>query len=185
MNIGKVLRIVVAAAIIVVGVVWVFTSTREQTFSGADLSFEMSSGSVVLNNRSDEAATVTMSKTGRTSAFTVVSDGLELNERSVSEGTGSNAVNTVTFELPAGEADLRLTRGSGVTVAIEASGTVDAVVMPVSDDEARNAWLLVGAVVIVALFYISRTTGHAWLNWVRQRLSIGGAAGTEQVPTSE
>ena len=44
-------------------------------------------------------------------------------------------------------------------------------VQPLSDTDARTTILVAAAVILYALYYISKTTGHRWFVALRQRIA--------------
>lgn len=168
---------VVIALLIVVGVAyWAFSSTQQTTYSGTELSFLMGGGPVVINNTGDEPAQAQLKSTGTRGAFGVSSSVLDSNVNAAREGTGANSVFTVDLELPPGTSEVSLTRGSNVTMTINANAPVEAVVYPQSQDGTRATLIAAGVVILGALFYASSATKHGWLRALRSR----GAAPTAQ-----
>jgi len=173
-TIKKGLRILISLAVIVGAVYWGYTSTRSKTYSGSELSFEMGGGDTVIKNPSENPVMAQLTTKGSGRNFTVASDALNTTVSSTREGTGANTVNSAEIELPPGSTDLRLTRGSNVTLTVSGETSIEATVSPVSTSRARTIWIIAAVLVIGALYFISGTFEHRWLNRFRKSLPQQG-----------
>jgi hypothetical protein len=164
-------RIVVAVALLViVGVVyWAVDGVRSRTYTGSNLSFAVGSGRVLVTNLGDAPVPVEMRTQAGTSLFRVESSELELRTSASRQGSGRDAYYAVNFELPPGQALIDVTRGSGVYFVAGPEARLQAVVWPREVEGVRWTLGFAGAVVLVALYYISRAFEHRWISHLRGR----------------
>ncbi len=179
-TINKALRILIPLAVIVGAVYWGYTSTRSETYSGSELSFEMGGGDTVINNPSENPVVAQLTTTGARGNFTVASDALDTTISSTREGTGTNTVNSVEIELPPGSTDLRLTRGSNVALTISSETPLEATVSPVSTSRARTIYVIVAVLIVGSLYFISSAFEHRWINRFRKKLPQQGTGTSAQ-----
>jgi hypothetical protein len=179
----KIVKVVIALAIIVGVAYWAFDSVRERAYAGSQVEFAVGSGNTVTIVNSGEEA-VPLVVTSR-STFGMTSSNPDLVGSPVREGTGRDVVYRHETELPAGSADFRITRGSDITFSIDNAGSVNAVVTPLSPDSARTTLIFAGVVMLAALFYISNTFQHRWIKAIRQKLSSQGTTPAQQSSASE
>jgi hypothetical protein len=172
--INKGLRILIPLAVIVGAVYWGYTSTRDTTYSGSELSFEMGGGDTVINNPSENPVAAQLTTRGSGRNFIVASDALDTTISSSREGTGANTVNSAEIELPPGSTDLRLTRGSNVSVTITGETNVEATVSPVSSSGARTILVIVIILIVGSLYFISSAFDHRWLDRFRRSVPQQG-----------
>lgn len=164
------IRVIAALLMIVAVIYFALDAIRTQSYSGSDVSFTTSGIATVTNSTDDP---VTLRATSR-SSFTMFSQQLApTTMRGVREGTGRNAVYVATTELPTGESQVRVTRGSGVTFELNGSGSIQANVAARDAEGNRNILIVAGVVCLGLLAYISFTTNHAWLGMARQRFAPG------------
>jgi hypothetical protein len=129
---------------------------------GADTSFGLGSGEVVINNPTEEVQSARLTSVGARGTFSIVSSDLEIPTGSTREGTGSNSVHSIPLLLQPGETTLRVTRGSNVVFNTD-EAPLQVVVNPLTADETRNTVIVGIVVVLAALFYISSATNHGWI----------------------
>ncbi|NPV67244.1 MAG: hypothetical protein HPY64_08890 [Anaerolineae bacterium] len=183
MNIKTGLRVLIALAVIVAVVYWAVDSTRSRTYTGDEISFNMGSGSVVISHSAEEAALARFSTTGVRGTFAIASNALEVSVSSTRQGTGASAVNTVELEVPPGTADVRVTRGTDVNLTLEGAKAATVIFTPQSEEATRTTYIAAAIVILVALFYISRTFNHGWIGWLRRRGQVKTIGDTEQAST--
>jgi hypothetical protein len=75
------------------------------------------------------------------------------------------------FELPPGVSEFTVVHGLNVNFAATTETTLAATAQSLSAGVARSTVIAAGVVVLAALFYISRTTGHRWINLLRRQES--------------
>ncbi len=167
---GNKIRIILALVLMVGVAFWAIDGVRQRSYAGSGLSFKVGSGHAVVTNLGSEAMPVEMRTEGRTSSFRIESAALGLRETSKRQGSGSSAYHAVTFELPPGQAQINVTRGSGVQFVAPAEGRIQAVVAPKDAGSARNTLVFAGLVIVGGLYYISRTLEHRWVGTVRAKL---------------
>lgn len=182
-TLNKAFRVLIALAVIVGAVYWAYTSTRNRTYAGSELSFELAGGTTVIENPSEEPVTAHLSSKGSSASFTVISDAQEDRITSTREGSGASAVHRAELELPPGLTELQVTRGSNVMLTTEGETRINATVSPTSANGARTIWIVALVVVVGALYYISRTLQHRWLAALRQRLQQPGSERPTQAST--
>jgi hypothetical protein len=164
-------RILVAIALILVVLAWAVTSVLPRSYSGANLSFSVGSGPVMVTNPSDEDIPVQLVG-GGTRSYTVSSTIEGVSGSSTREGSGRSVTNLFSFTLPPGVSEFTIARGTDVNFTADTSHELDATVQPLGAGEARTT-LIVGAVVILgALFYISRLDEHRWIGNLRGKPAV-------------
>ena len=168
---GKKIRIIIALVVMVGVLYWSFSLVRERSYSGSKLAFEVGSGSVAVTHRGQEPIPVEMRAEGRGSTFQIESTELGLRERSTRQSSGPTTYHAVAFELPSGQAQIRVTRGSNVFFISESTQPIQAVVTPMSEGSARTIIIVAALICIGALYYISRTLDHRWIGTLRGKLS--------------
>lgn len=168
--------VIVAVLVIALAAFWGFDSVRQRSYEGSNLTFGVGSGSVVVNNTSDEAIPVEMRSSGRTSNFRVESSDFELNAASTRQGTGRTLFHAVSFDLPAGTSVLNITQGSGVEFISASDTALQATVTPLSSQQTQTTIIAAIVVILAALFYISNAYGHRWIGALRGQKPVGGAA---------
>ena len=170
---GVYVRALAALVVAVIIAVVAFDAARHQTLQGSELGFTVYSGRVALINESGEpvAARLTSSR-----AFRIVSADGEVTLDSTREGTGRDLTYVFEGDLPAGNLELQLARGSDVAFQLSAPADITAGVAPRSDSETTTITVLAALAILGALFYASRATGHGWFHAVRRRLSRSTAS---------
>jgi hypothetical protein len=162
------LKVIIAAVVLVGAVFWGFDSVRTRSYSGTDLNVGVGSGPVTLTNPSDEALPVQLVGTG-TRSFSVSSTAEDVSGSSSRQGSGSNTIQLFEFELPAGVTELMIvTRGSDVKFVADAGSRLDVIVQPLTAGDEQTTLIIAVIVILGALFYISRATGHPWLSLIRR-----------------
>ncbi len=161
--------------VLIVGVLYVaVTSVMATSASGREISVWSSSGSVALENSSDEPVMAVM--TAR-STFRVNVSGDEPTELvSARAGTGRNVTQTIETELPPGPAVLTITRGSDVTFRFASEANLEATATPRNESDTQSLLLFAGVIILGLLFYVSNATQHGWLKSVRGGKKAAGAA---------
>lgn len=161
-------KVLLALALIVVAFFWAVDSVRPRSYSGSGLSFGIGSGPVMVTNPADEPVSVQLAGTG-TRSFSVTSTIEGLPETSTREGTGRNTTQLLDFTLPPGTSEFTVARGTNVNFVADADTNLEATVQPQGADEARTTLIIAAVVILGALFYISRTNDHRWINVLRQK----------------
>ena len=164
---GKKIRMVLALALIVFVSFWTFNQIRERSYSGSKIAFDMGNGSLVVNNRGEEAIPVEMRSVGRMATFRVESRAINLAETSKRRTIGGTTYHVVAFELPPGQTAIEIVRGSNVMFVSSSSQQIDATVTPMNATSARTTLIFSGIVVLASLYYISRLVNHQWIGTVR------------------
>lgn len=173
----------VIAALLMIGAVVYFAvdAIKTESHTGSEVNFTTSGIATVTNNTDDP---VTMQATSR-SSFTLFSQQLEPpTMRATREGTGRTAMYVASAELPSGQSEVRVTRGSSVTFELNGSGSIQATVAARDAEGNRNILIVAGVVCLGLLAYISFTTEHAWLGMVRGRFTPGSTQAGEMSRTS-
>lgn len=166
-------KVIIGLVLIALVAYFAVTSVLPTTASGQSIAVESSSGSVTIENGSDESVAVVMTARG---AFRVTVSGDEPTELvSARTGSGRSAAQTIETELPPGPAVLTITRGSDVRFELTSEATIQATAVPRNEDDARNLLLLAGVVILGLLFYVSNATQHRWLKLLRGGKTASGA----------
>jgi hypothetical protein len=159
-------RVLVAVVVIVGAIFWMVDSVRPRSYSGSNLTFLLGNGAVTVTNPSDTPVASQLTGTG-SRAFTVSSITEGLSGTSTSEGTGSKTTQLFAFDLPSGVSTFTVTRGTNASFAGTTDSKLQASADPLTPDNARTTLIVGIALIVAALFYISRTTGHRWLSALR------------------
>jgi hypothetical protein len=158
--------IVVAVVVIVLVVTWAMSTILPRSYSGENLTFGVGNGIVTVNNPSDTPLAVQLVGTG-SRAFTVGSTIEGIGGSSERQGSGNTSTQLYEYTLPPGVSDFTVTRGTSVNFISNTATPLEATVEPASEGEARSTLVVSALVVLGALYYMSRSTGHRWLKSLR------------------
>jgi hypothetical protein len=165
---GTTLKLI-AAGVVIVGVIfWGLTSIGSKSFSGANLAFGADAGTIKVTNPSDAPVDVQMIGTG-SRGFSVVSSVEGLAGTSAKQGTGTTTTQLLEFKLPPGTSEFTVVKGTDVQFVSTSPTVLNAVVAPMTSDSVRSTLIFTAAVILAALFFMSYTTNHAWINMIRGR----------------
>ena len=164
------LKIVVALVVIIGALVWVVDATRTLSYSGTDLNFGVGQGAVTVNNPQDSPVPVQLVSPG-TRTFSVVSAIDGVSGSSVVQGTGSARTQLLELALPSGESQFTVTRGSNVSLVTPPTTRLDVSVQSQNETNTRTTLIVAAVVILAALYYISKTTGHRWLSMIRGQIA--------------
>jgi hypothetical protein len=161
---------VLMASVLIIGVVaWAISSLLPHSFSGANLTFAFTTGTVTVSNPSDTPVPVQLVGTG-SRTFTVSSSIDGVSGSSTRQSTGTSATSQLfEFALPPGKSDLTVERGTNVNFISTTDTKLEAIVQPISRAEVKTTLIAAAVVIVIALFYISRNTGHRWINALRRQ----------------
>jgi hypothetical protein len=162
------LKVIIALALIVVASYWAVDSVSQRSYTGSNLNFAVGSGPVTLTNSSDVAVSVQLTSP-EARPFQVLSAVSGADGTSARQGSGREALQTLTFDLPSGVTEFSITRGRNVTFVATGDTDLEATVQPMSASDARNTLIAVGLVILVTLYYIYRTTGYRWTSALRRQ----------------
>lgn len=176
------IKLIVALVIAIGAVLWADTSVRSMSYSGTNLTFPVGSGPVKVNNTGDAPATVQLTSLG-TKTFTVTSTIEGAGGTSVKQGTGAASTQLFEVILPPGVNTITVTRGTGVTAAAQSDTRLEATVQPLPESDTRMTLIIAAVVILGALYYASRTTGHRWVSMLRNR-ATGKTAPVPVVPVA-
>jgi len=154
--------IVVASVMIVAVVFWGFDSLRTQSYSGKDLNFGIGSGAVTMTNPSDEAVSAQLVGAG-SRPFSLVNASTDLSGSSVRDGRGQ----LFEFELPTGVTEFTIARGKDISFSADTDTALQAMVQPLDAGGIQSTLIAVAVVILGALFYMSRSTEHQFVNKLR------------------
>lgn len=170
----KLVKIVIALLVIAGTAYWAYDSVRQRSYSGSGLEFVVGNGNrISIANEAPVALDMTAS-----SSFAVTSSDTELGGSGTREGSGRSAIYRHAVELPEGDTEFRVTRGSNITVALAGSGSVE--VTPMEGDAARSTIIVAIVIILGALFYLSRTLEHRWLKALMLKVSPGSQTAAQQ-----
>lgn len=161
-------KMLLGIAVIVGVAVWAVTSLAPKSFSGSNLTFNVGSGAVSINNTSDVPVLVQLIGTG-TRAFAVSGTIEDVVGSSTREGTGSSATQLFEFAALPGLSEFTVVRGNNVKFVSTTDTSLNATVQPLSQDETRTTLIVAAIVVLGSLYFISRATGHSWINALRRK----------------
>ena len=156
---------VLLALVVIVGVsYWAVNSVLPRSYDGSILDFGVGSGTVTVTNPSIESIPAQLVAKR---SFRVSSAIENLSGSPTRQGSGIDATYVLEFELPPGESMFLITRGTDVNFVVTTETRLEATVKPASATSARTTIIVAAVVVLGALFYISRTTGHRWIKILR------------------
>jgi len=157
-------KIVVAIVVIIGAIVWGVNSINSLSYEGKVLNFSVGSGPVNITNLSDESVAVQLVGTGSRS-FSIVNSTFETTGSSKRQGS----TQLFEFDLPSGVNEFSVARGKNITFVSDTETSLGATVQPLNSGDIQSTFILVMIVIAGALYFISRTTEHQWLNDLRQR----------------
>ncbi|GAB4528999.1 MAG: hypothetical protein OHK0046_48520 [Anaerolineae bacterium] len=161
---------VVLAFVVIIGVTfWAVDSVRSRSYSGANLSFDTTGGTVTVSNPSNDPAAVQLTGSG-SRTFRVSSTIEGVAGSSVRVGTGSTRTHQFEFELPPGTNEFTVSGGTDVRFVAGTDTELQATVNPVSSETRRNTLIAAAIGVLGALFYASSVTGHLWFKRLRHNV---------------
>jgi len=163
----KYVKVLLALILIVAAGYTAVNSVLPRSYSGSDLSFKPGSGTVTITNPSAESVPARLVTVSR--SFGVSSRVEGLSGSPLREGSGTSATYTLEFSLPPGVSEFTITRGQDVTFVADTETKLEATVQPMSSNSSRTIIILAVGIVLVALFYISKTTDHRWLGMLRRQ----------------
>ena len=159
-------KVTLALVLIVASIVLAVNSIRSLSYSGKNLTFAVGSGPVSITNSSDASIPVQFVGAGSRS-FVVQSTTNDVTGSSTREGSGSTATQVFGFDLPIGGSEFTITRGTGVNFVANTDTRLVAVVQPASATQSNTTTIAVVIFIMIALYYISRTTEHQWMTLFR------------------
>jgi hypothetical protein len=146
--------------------IWAVNLIRPRSYSDNQLNFAVGSGTVTINNPSDEPVPVLLSGiSSRTFSLTSNIEGV--SGRSTREGGGRTATQLFAFELPAGSSEFTVENGTEVTFIADTATQLTATVQPVSVGTTRNTIIALIIAIAGSLYYISSTMNHGWIAQLR------------------
>jgi hypothetical protein len=173
---------VLIASILAIAVIYgAASAVLPRSYSGANLSFGTGSGTITMTNPSEESVLVQLIGS-RYSSFSVSSPTEGVSGSSQKIGSGSSFTHVFEFELPPGISKFTVVRGSDVNFVADTATRLKATVQPLAQNETRMTLILAAVVVLGALFYISRATGHRWIS--RLRRVAAPLQGAQPVPVT-
>jgi hypothetical protein len=164
-------KVAIALVLIVAALFVTVNTIRARTYSGANLAFEVGSGSVTLTNSSDAPVLVQLLGTG--SATFVVTSATEGVAGSSIKQTSSPTSQLFEFGLPPGDTTFTVAKGKNLKFSTTDATRLQATVQPISSDDVRSTILLGVAVIAGALFYLSNTTQHRLVRkWIGREIPV-------------
>src|SRR5688572_21865076 len=142
--------------------IWSVNLIRPRNYSDNPLNFAVGSGTVTINNPSDEPVPVLLSGISSRS-FSLTSNIEGVSGRSTREGAGRTATQLFPFELPAGSSEFAVENGTEVTFIADTATQLTANVQPVSAGTTRNTIIALIIAIAGSLYYISSTVNHGWI----------------------
>jgi hypothetical protein len=165
---GKTIKVAFALVLVIGTVYWAVSSVLTHSYSGANLDFAVGSGPVKVANPSFAPIPVQLVGS-RYGSFSVSSATEGLSGTSIRAGSGTNATYMYEFELPPGVSEFTVVRGTNVNFTANTATKLEATVRPLTAKDTRTTIIVAAVVVLGALFYVSRTTGHRWIGILRRQ----------------
>lgn len=162
------LKVFVAVVVIIAVLAWAVSSAWARSYSGTNLKFDVGGGAVTITNPDQAPVTVQLVSPG-TRVFAISSTIAGVSASSTTQGTGSKAVQLLEFAQPSGVSQFTVTRGSNVSFATNTATRLDVSVQPLTQTDAQTTVIATAVVLLGALYYISRTTGHRWIARLRSQ----------------
>lgn len=148
-------------------IVWSFTSLQSRAYTGEQLDFTVSAGTISVTNQSEQVISAQLTSMG-TRAFRVTSSNQSLAGSSVRLEVGSVRSQLFELALPSGESAFSVSAGSAVNfIAASANNQLLVTVAPMSEGSSRVLLIVTSLVVVASLFYASQVTEHQWLMRLR------------------
>lgn len=160
-------KVLVGLVVVIAVAFWGVDSLRTRSYSGTELNFAVGGGPVTVTNPSDAPIAVQFVGAG-TRSFAMSSSIDGAAGSSTREGSGNTSTQRIEFALPPGVSELTITRGTDVHFVASADSRLEAVVQPVTADDAQTTLIALVVVILGALFYMSNATGHAWMKLIRR-----------------
>jgi len=161
------LKIVIAVVVMLAALYWAFDSTRIRSYAGTNVTFVVGHGPVTVKNSSDQPIDVQLTSTG-SRTFNVTSAVEGVAATSTKLGTGSSTTQLVEFALPPGGSEFTVVRAgsssSDVSFAANPATRFEVTAQPLTQSETQTTVIATVVVILGALFFISRTTGHRWMS---------------------
>jgi hypothetical protein len=165
---GKTIKVAFALVLVIGTVYWAVSSVLTHSYSGANLGFAVGSGPVTVTNPSFASIPVQLVGS-RTRSFSVSSVVEGLSGSSTRQGSGTSATYMYEFDLPTGVSEFTVVRGTNVNFTANTATNLEATVQPLTAKATQTTIIVAAAIVLGALFYISRTAGHRWISILRHR----------------
>lgn len=164
------LRIFVASVVAIAAFFWAVNSISTRSYAGTDPNIDIGAGAVTVTNPSDIPVPARLVSPG-TRAFSVVSTIAGVSGSSTVQGTGTARTQLFEFASPSGVSQFTVTRGTNVRLVANRDTRLDVSVQSLSETDTRITIMAAGIVVLGALYYISRRTGHRWLARLRPQVT--------------
>lgn len=161
-------KLIVAVVVMVGVVIWAVQSLLPSSYNGKTVNMSVGSGVVTVDNPSDAPVAVQLVGNG-TRSFTVASSIEGVSGTSTRQGSGSSSTQLFEFSVPSGTSTFTVTRGTSVNLVADSNTTLGVNAQPLSEGESRTTYIVTVVVLIVGLFYISRSTGHQWIKSLRRQ----------------
>jgi hypothetical protein len=176
------IQVAIAVLIMLGAAFWGYTTVRSYEYGGSSIMFPVGGGHAIVTNTGDAPIPIEMRSGERIASFRVASPELGLSQTSKRQGTGRDAYHAVYFDLPPGQARIEVVSGSDVRFISRSDTRITATVTPVSASTVRWVLILSGGVILWALYYSSRVTGHRWIGALRGKRA-GGTLQPKQTTT--
>ncbi len=162
------LKVFLALVVIVGAFAWAVTSTQARAYSGTNLNVEIGQGAVRVTNSQDLPVDVQLISPGARS-FTVSSSIDGVSGSSSTQGEGTARSQLFAFAIPAGVSDFTVARGTNVSFVSTTSPALDMSVSPMPQSTTQSTIIAAAVAILGALYYISRTTNHRWIAFLRRK----------------
>src|SRR5690349_2799016 len=125
------LKVVVALVVIAGALFWAVDSVRTRIYSGTDLNFSVSQGTVTATNAQDIPVAAQLMSPG-TRTFSVSTTVAGASGSSTGQGTGTSTKQVIELALPSGVSQFTVTRGTNVSFVTSATTKLAVSVQPLS-----------------------------------------------------
>jgi hypothetical protein len=156
-------KILIALVLLAMGIYFAVDSIRPHSYSGDNLSFPVGNGPVSVTNPSAESVLVQVIGTGvRSFSISSTIDGV--SGSSTRRGAGRGVTQSFEFGLPPGTSEFTISQGRDVNFVANTATTLEANIQPLGGSKAGTTLIVAIAIILGALFYISRANVYRWIS---------------------
>ena len=162
------LKVFLGLVVVIGALAWAITSTQARAYSGTNLNVEIGKGAVRVTNNQDLPVDVQLVSPGARS-FSVSSSIDGVSGSSITQGEGTARSQLFEFAVPAGVSDFTVIRGIDVSFVSTTSPALNVSVLPMPQSTTQTTIIVAAIAILGGLYYISRTTNHRWIAFLRRK----------------
>jgi hypothetical protein len=176
-------KVLVGIVVLIAVGYWGVDSLRTRSYSGTDLNFSVGGGTLTVTNPSDVPVPAQFVGVG-TRSFSVTSTIEDVAGNATREGSGRSTSYVYDFALPPGVSTFTVKHISDVNFVASADTRLEASAQPVTAGDAQTTLIVAAIVILGALFYMSKATGHPWMKLIRREEAAPPPPATRVEPQS-